>query len=87
MEQKGRVNIFEETIAHMTYAQIEEAAGEGSIVLFPVGVIEEHGPHLPLAVDVYGSYLDGILGLSQSFSGFIHSALSTNASWASGTGG
>jgi len=57
MQQKGRVNIFEETMAHMTYVQIEEAAREGSIVLFPVGVIEEHGPHLPLAVDVYGSYL------------------------------
>jgi creatinine amidohydrolase len=57
MQQKGRVNIFEETMAHMTYVQIEKAAREGSIVLFPVGVIEEHGPHLPLAVDVYGSYL------------------------------
>ena len=31
--------------------------------------------------------LDGIFGLSQSFIGFIHSALSTNASWARGTGG
>jgi len=57
MEQKGRVNIFEETMAHMTYVQIEKAAREGTIVLFPVGVIEEHGPHLPLAVDVYGSYV------------------------------
>jgi len=57
MLQKGRVNIFEETMAHMTYVQIEEAAQEGTVVLFPVGVIEEHGPHLPLAVDVYGSYL------------------------------
>jgi creatinine amidohydrolase len=57
MEQKGRVNIFEETMAHMTYVQIEEAAREGTIVLFPTGVIEEHGPHLPLAVDVYGAYL------------------------------
>ena len=56
-EEKGRVNIFEDTMAHMTYVQIEEAAREGAIVLFPVGVIEEHGPHLPLAVDVYGSYL------------------------------
>lgn len=56
-KQMGRVNIFEETMAHMTYIQIEEAAQEGTIVLFPVGVIEEHGPHLPLAVDVYGSYL------------------------------
>jgi creatinine amidohydrolase len=41
----------------MTYLQIEEAAREGTSVLFPIGVIEEHGPHLPLAVDVYGSYL------------------------------
>jgi creatinine amidohydrolase len=57
MLQKGRVNIFEETMAHMTYVQIEEAAREGTLVLFPIGVIEEHGPHLPLAVDVYGSYL------------------------------
>ena len=56
-EQQGRVNIFEDTMAHMTYVQIEEAAREGTIVLFPIGVIEEHGPHLPLAVDVYGSYL------------------------------
>jgi len=56
-ERDGMVNIFEETMAHMTYIQIEEAAREGTIVLFPVGVIEEHGPHLPLAVDVYGSYL------------------------------
>ena len=53
----GRLNIFEETMAHMTYVQIEEAARKGVIVLFPTGVIEEHGPHLPLAVDVYGSYL------------------------------
>jgi creatinine amidohydrolase len=55
-KQKG-INIFEETMAHMTYLQIEEAAREGRLVLFPTGVIEEHGPHLPLAVDVYGAYL------------------------------
>ena len=53
----GKVNIFEDTMAHMTYVQVEEAAKEGTIVLFPIGVIEEHGPHLPLAVDVYGSCL------------------------------
>jgi len=48
----GKPNIFEETMAHMTYVQIEEAARKGAIVLFPTAVIEEHGPHLPLAVDV-----------------------------------
>ena len=57
MLQERRINIFEETMAHMTYVQIEAAAQGGTVVLFPVGVIEEHGPHLPLAVDVYGSYL------------------------------
>jgi len=56
-EQQGKVNVFEETMAHMTYVQIEEAARKGAVVLFPVGVVEEHGPHLPLAVDVYGAYL------------------------------
>jgi len=53
----GKLNILEETMAHMTYVQIEEAARKGAIILFPTGVIEEHGPHLPLSVDVYGSYL------------------------------
>jgi creatinine amidohydrolase len=56
-EQHKGINIFEETMAHMTYLQIEEAAREERVVLFPTGVIEEHGPHLPLAVDVYGAYL------------------------------
>jgi creatinine amidohydrolase len=52
-----KVNIFEETMAHLTYVEVEKAAREGTPILFPVGVIEEHGPHLPLSVDVYGSYL------------------------------
>ena len=51
------VNIFDETMAHMTYVEIEDAAREKRPVLFPVGVIEEHGPHLSLAVDVYGAYI------------------------------
>ena len=57
MPQKEKVNILEGTMAHMSYVRIEEAAQEGTIVLFSAGVIEEHGPHLPLAVDVYGAYL------------------------------
>ncbi|MEI9478916.1 MAG: creatininase family protein [Deltaproteobacteria bacterium] len=50
-------SVFDGTMADMTYVQIEKAAEEKSVVLLPVGVIEEHGPHLPLGVDVYGSYL------------------------------
>jgi creatinine amidohydrolase len=50
-------SIFEGTMADMTFVQIEEAAKEKALVLLPVGVIEEHGPHLPLGVDAYGSHL------------------------------
>jgi creatinine amidohydrolase len=48
-------SIFRGTMADMTYVQIEDAARAGAIVLLPIGVIEEHGPHLPLGVDVYGA--------------------------------
>jgi len=51
-------SIFEDTMADMTYLQIEEAAREKNLVLLPVGLMEEHGPHLPLAVDVYGAYIN-----------------------------
>jgi creatinine amidohydrolase len=46
-------SIFHETMADMTYLEVEEAARRGAVVLWALGVIEEHGPHLPLATDVY----------------------------------
>ncbi|GKX30507.1 creatininase [Vallitalea longa] len=49
-------SIFEGTMADMTYTQVEEAASKGTIVFFPIAVIEEHGPHMCLGTDVYGSY-------------------------------
>ncbi len=45
--------IFEGTIADMTYTELEEAIRQGAVGLWALGVIEEHGPHLPLATDVY----------------------------------
>lgn len=54
-------SIFDGTMADMTYVQIEKAAKEKAIIIFPVGVIEEHGPHLPLGVDTYGAYLQAKL--------------------------
>ncbi|MEE8471839.1 MAG: creatininase family protein [Dehalococcoidia bacterium] len=50
-------SIFDETIVDMAWPEIERVAGEGAIVLLPTGVIEEHGPHLGLGVDIYCSYL------------------------------
>lgn len=46
-------SVFAETMADMTYPEVEEAARDGAILLWSLGVIEQHGPHLPLATDVY----------------------------------
>lgn len=54
-------SIFDETMVDMTWPQIERAAAGGAIVLLPVGIIEEHGPHLGLAVDTYIPYLISVL--------------------------
>jgi len=50
-------SIFDETMVDMTWPEIEAAAAKGVIVLLPTGIIEEHGPHMGLAVDTYASYL------------------------------
>lgn len=49
----GGYSIFHETMADMTYPEVEQAARDGAVALWALGVIEQHGPHLPLATDVY----------------------------------
>ena len=49
----GGYSIFHETMGDMTYPEVEQAAREGAVALWALGVIEQHGPHLPLATDVY----------------------------------
>ena len=50
-------SIFDETIVDMTWPEVEKAAKEEAIVLFPTAVIEEHGPHMALGVDTYLAYI------------------------------
>jgi len=50
-------SIFADTIADMTWPAVDEAARRGAVMLVPIAVIEQHGPHLPLATDIYGAYL------------------------------
>src|SRR5476649_2879198 len=45
-------SIFHDTMADMTYPEIAEAAASGAAALWGLGVIEQHGPHLPLAYAV-----------------------------------
>jgi creatinine amidohydrolase len=52
----GGYSIFHETMADMTYPEVVAAARNGAVVLWGLGVIEQHGPHLPLATDVYLPY-------------------------------
>lgn len=49
-------SIFADTMADMNWKEIEEKGKAKVPVLFPLGVIEEHGPHLPLGTDIYLSY-------------------------------
>ena len=54
------MNIFKDTMSEMTYKQIEKLVEQDAIVLFSVGIIEEHGPHLPLGTDIYLAYTQSI---------------------------
>lgn len=46
-------SIFKDTMADMSYPQIEDAAKRNLPIIFPIAVMEEHGPHLCLATDMY----------------------------------
>jgi creatinine amidohydrolase len=46
-------SIFQGTMADMTFPEVSRAAAAGAVVLWGLGVIEQHGPHLPLGTDVY----------------------------------
>jgi creatinine amidohydrolase len=49
----GGYSIFKETMADMTFPELARAAAGRAVVLWGLGVIEQHGPHLPLGTDVY----------------------------------
>ena len=41
------------TMMGMTYEEVEEAVKNNALVILPVGVVEAHGPHLPLGTDIF----------------------------------
>ena len=45
--------LMADTMAEMTATAIRAAAGRGAVALLPVGVIECHGPHLPVGTDAF----------------------------------
>jgi creatinine amidohydrolase len=51
----------QETMVNMKWVDIERYAHENAIVLLPLGVIEEHGPHLCLGTDIYTAHLQCVV--------------------------
>lgn len=49
-------SIFQKTMVEDNWKKYEHADIKNIPILFPLGVIEEHGPHLPLGADIYWSY-------------------------------
>ena len=48
-----RDGLMADTMAEMTAPAIQAAAARGAVALLPVGVIECHGPHLPVGTDAF----------------------------------
>jgi creatinine amidohydrolase len=40
-------------MAQMTWPELKQAVGEGRIAVMPAGIIEQHGPALPLDTDIF----------------------------------
>lgn len=47
---------LEETMLGMTWQEIEQAVQAKAVVFLPLGVVEAHGPHLPLGTDIYCAF-------------------------------
>ncbi len=52
-ELQAGISIFAGTMAEMTADEVASAARGGAVALWALGVIEQHGPHLPTGTDVY----------------------------------
>jgi creatinine amidohydrolase len=53
MSEPAGYSIFHDTMADMTFPELVQAAADRAVVLWGLGVIEQHGPNLPLGTDVY----------------------------------
>lgn len=49
--------IFKDTMVNMKWTDIQDYVHKNALVLLPLGVIEEHGPHLCLGTDIYIAHI------------------------------
>lgn len=50
-------SMLQDTMVNMKWPDIQSKVQENAIVLIPIGVIEEHGPQLPLGTDIYTAHI------------------------------
>lgn len=53
--------LVSETMVNMKWPDIKAGVDNNALVLLPIGVIEEHGPHLCLGTDIYIAHLQCLL--------------------------
>jgi creatinine amidohydrolase len=49
--------VFKDTMVEMKWTDVQNYTDQGALVLLPLGVLEEHGPHLCLGTDIYTAQL------------------------------
>lgn len=49
--------MFQNTMVNMKWTDIQNYVDKNALVLLPLGVIEEHGPHLCLGTDIYIAHI------------------------------
>lgn len=49
--------MLQDTMVNMKWTEIKALVERDALVLLPLGVIEEHGPQLPLGTDIYTAHL------------------------------
>jgi creatinine amidohydrolase len=52
--------MFKDTMVNMKWTDIQDYVDKNALVLLPLGVIEEHGPHLCLGTDIYTAHIQSI---------------------------
>ena len=50
-------DLFKDTMLEMNWTEIQRYVDRQALVLLPLGVVEEHGPHLCLGTDIYTAHL------------------------------
>jgi creatinine amidohydrolase len=49
--------IMQDTLVNLNWTELQALVDQDALALIPIGVIEEHGPHLCLGTDIYTAHL------------------------------